>query len=107
MQTSHVKTINFRQRSSNMWFDDECRNSKIRVRSLERKYRSSNDVIDRIVWINSLKALHKLYNSKKASITVDLINSNMNNPRALWQTLNSTLGLSQKQQDFHHTAHHG
>ena len=97
-----ARTITVRERISNAWFDNECRLSKANVRALEKRYRSSNNSADHKLWIDSLKELHKLYNKKKALNTIDAINADKDNPRGLWRTLNSTLGLNKSRQISSH-----
>ena len=49
-----MKTMLVRDRPSNLWFDDECRDAKIRVRALERLFQASDDLLDRAVWTGGL-----------------------------------------------------
>lgn len=100
-----VKSMVARERNSNNeWFDEECRTAKICVRALERKFQSSQNRLDRDVWTTSLRSLHSLFNSKKASFTVRLVEAESGDPARLWRTLNSTLGLSSPDPDIPHTA---
>ena len=99
-----VKTILVRDRPSNLWFDDECRTEKIRVRALEQKFQASDDPLDRAAWISGLRSLHSLFNSKKAAATVQLITAESGDPKRLWRALDATLGLSQPDPDIPHTA---
>jgi hypothetical protein len=101
---AQTKTVTFRERPSNLWFDNECRVAKVKVRALERRYQSSNDVTDRELWVSELHALLKLYYGKKSSMTVELIDADKDCPKRLWRTLNSTLGLSECRQEFVHSA---
>ena len=41
------KSMLLRERQSKVWFDEECRAEKVRVRALERRFRSSDDPDDR------------------------------------------------------------
>ena len=41
-----VKCVQYRERPSNIWFDDECRNVKVKTRALEKRFRLTNDQTD-------------------------------------------------------------
>ena len=45
-----ARSILLRERQSNVWFDEECRAEKVRVRALERRFRSTDDPDDRATW---------------------------------------------------------
>ena len=103
IRVPHV-SVKIRVRPSNTWFDDECRTLKTVVRKSERIYRISQIQSDRDFWIDKLNLLRKLYRSKRAAATRDLIDNNKNCPRQLWHVLNSTLGLSQNKLEYLHNA---
>ena len=99
-----MKTMLVCDRPANLWFDDECREAKIRVRALERQFQESDDPTDRAVWTGGLRSLHSLFNSKKAAATVQMIAAESGDPKRLWRALDATLGLSQPSPDIPHTA---
>lgn len=73
------------------WFDDECRQMKRRVRVLERKYRKSHDVADRLAWVKKLQEQGHFYQEKERCYWSRRINSNAGNARRLWRDLNDLM----------------
>ena len=98
------RSSTFRERPSNIWFDADCRIKKASVRALERHYRLINDVSDRALWFDGLRAMHSFFNHKKSIVTMDKINKNKDNPRKLWRTLTATLGVVDSRPETKHTA---
>ena len=70
-----------RERPSNIWFDDECHDVKVKTRALER--RLTNDQTDRKLWSDNIREMHRLFHCKKASVTIDSITADKDNPRRL------------------------
>ena len=66
-----MKSISLRERPSNIWFDEECRKEKIRVRLLERRAQSTGDPVHRLAWVDGVKYMHKLFSAKKSALMVD------------------------------------
>jgi hypothetical protein len=96
--------MKYRERASNIWFDDACRKAKTNIRLLERRYRTSNDRHDRTCWTDSLEKLHDLYRSKKSSSILRVIEEHKNSPRLLWNTLSETLGTTEEKLKYQHSA---
>ena len=76
-----VRTINYRERASNVWFDDDYRNAKAHVRSLERRYRLTTARLDRSLWVEGLARLYALYHTKQNLVTSNTIEEHKDNPR--------------------------
>ena len=97
------RRIASRYRPLAVWFDRDCRQSRRRVRYLERRYRRTLLPADRLEWITRLRSLHSLYRQKEASYWEKLVSSNSNNPKRLWSAVSGLLGGSNRsmaQQSF-------
>ena len=68
-----ARSILLRERQSNVWFDEEYRAKKVRVRALERRFRSTDDPDDRATWTTNLRTLHTMFDAKRAAATMQLI----------------------------------
>ena len=44
--------------------------------------------------------MHRLFHCKKASVTIDSVTADKDNPRRLWRTLNHTLGMSDSPNEY-------
>ena len=53
-----VKSITRRQRVSEAWFDDECRQQKRYVRKLKRRFKRTHHDTDRAIWLAALRSMH-------------------------------------------------
>jgi hypothetical protein len=103
-ESAPLKKSTFRDRPSNVWFDDECRTVKSSVRSLERRFLLSGDPTDRLTWIDGVRSMHALFCHKKCCMTIDKIDAAKNNSRLLWRTLDTALGRTNCPTEFEHTA---
>src|SRR5208282_2383216 len=61
-----VRTISRRQRTSDVWFDEECRLRKRHVRKLERCYKRTGCDTDRATWVEALRSMHKFNDVKRS-----------------------------------------
>ena len=91
-----LRGIKIRVRPLAVWFDRECHQLRRRTRCLERRFRRSRDPADRLVWINQLRSLHRLYRQKEAAYWEDLVNRNSKNPKRLWSAISGLLGRSSR-----------
>ncbi|XP_078139509.1 uncharacterized protein LOC144539314 [Centroberyx gerrardi] len=69
------------------WFTDETRAQKQACRKLERKWRLSKLEVFRLAWSDSLLTYKRTLSAARASYYSDLINTNKNNPKFLFDTV--------------------
>lgn len=86
-----VRTLTLKKRTSSLWFDNDCRSSRKRVRWLERKYRMcmKRGLGCRNIhsaWKDSYRAYHKLCKQKQQQYWSTHIEENAD-PRKLWRVL--------------------
>ena len=55
------------------WFDGECRSLRRRCRRLERRYRKSNELADRLEWITALHEKHTVLDDKESKYWINKI----------------------------------
>ena len=88
--------VTTRQCASTPWFDAECRQMKRRVRMLERRYRRSGDLVDRLAWITEVRKKHAFFKNKEDEYWESTITANSKNPKKLWRSVSTILGGSSK-----------
>lgn len=72
-----------RHRSA-LWFDDDCRSAKARLRKLEKRYRRLHTPESMAEWRSQSKIVRSLYQSKFSSYWTDAFNECKGDRRALW-----------------------
>jgi len=98
------RTLLLRDRPSDGWFDEECRALKRHCRMLERRLPGSGNPLDRAEWVDKVRAMHKIFNMKKAAFISSMIETEGGDPKRLWRILNATMGLSEPELEIPHTA---
>jgi len=78
------------RRKTDLWYDNDCRAAKRRVRKLERRYKRWKSDYARSVWLQSLRDLHKLVDRKRSDYWRSKIESETN-ARELWRAVDATL----------------
>jgi Reverse transcriptase (RNA-dependent DNA polymerase) len=73
------------------WFDDACRTSRIKVRSLERVARRTDLLSDWAVWLQEFRVHRTLLEHKKNSFWKEKILSHQGDTKQLWKTLSAML----------------
>ena len=96
--------VTFHERRSNEWFDDACKDAKTRVRYLERQFQRTKSSIDRTIWEDSLKAMHALFNSKRADATMKSIADAQGHSSEMWRDLDRVLGKTTSVNEYVHAA---
>ena len=86
------RVARLRDRPLTPWFDSECAALKRRSRKLERRYRRTQDPIDRTSWINHVRTSHDLYRQKQNLYWKMKIDDSRGSPGRLWRTLSGVLG---------------
>ena len=74
------------------WFDAECRSARRECRRLERRYRKSRSVTDRLQWIDATRRRFDLHRRKKESYWQERLLGCGRSPSSLWRSLSSLLG---------------
>jgi len=64
----------------------------------------TNNTADRRIWTVEWRVLHKLFKRKRTVDTIAKIQSEKDNPKRLWRTLNPTVGLTEVVQELTHRA---
>ena len=64
------------------------------VRRLERRYRSSKDVSDRLAWITAQREKHYLFRTKENEFWERTVNEQKSDSKKLWRTVSTVLGKS-------------
>ena len=87
-----LRQVTVRQRSSANWYDDECRQSKRRLRRLERDARRDGRLLGgssagSVLWRDARRQYVKLLHQKQSAYWTGHIEDNRSNPRRLWQHL--------------------
>ena len=76
-----------------MWYDDESRQMRRSSRALERRYRQTGLEADRVAWILNEKERHRINRIKESSYWLTCVSAHMGQPRKLWKTFSSIMGL--------------
>jgi len=92
-----VKTVTYRQRPSDLWYNKHCRDTKKEARRLERRYKRTRSQLDRDKWIDALKHSHRVVDCTRSAYWKETIESSTNS-RQLWHSINSVLGRGKKSQ---------
>ena len=91
-----VKAVTVRNRPSDPWYHESCRNENRAAGRLQRQYNRSTTVEDRAtnrsLWLGQLRHYRCHLNTKCNSFWRNKINSNQSAPQKLWQTIDKVLG---------------
>ena len=88
-----ARTVTCRQRSSDPWFDDECRQAKRRVRQLERASRRTGaTAVSATEWTAERREYRALLRRKREALWTSKIDSERSSPRQLWRSVDTLLG---------------
>jgi len=92
------RTVRFIRRSSDPWFDDDCRAAKRCVRHLEREVRRA-DPADAAVATNAWRVRRREYKElrqqKRESFWKSKVDTERLNPQQLWKSINTSMGRGQ------------
>ena len=89
-----VKRVTLRRQKLALWMDDECRKLRRISRVMERRYRRSGLLEDRLAWVSQERSRHQVYRKKERDYWSMRTSEQAKQPRKLWQTLNTLLGAS-------------
>ena len=84
-------TIRSRGRPLSPWFDAECRAIRRNCRMLERRYRRTQLVEDRLVWVTAIRRKHADFKKKESRYWTDRIAMDRGKPSKLWQSISKLL----------------
>jgi len=84
-------TVNSRVVDMAEWFDNDCRDSRIKIRSLERTARRTDLLSDWSSWIKAFKAYRILLERKKDAYWSDKISSYNGDSKQLWNTVSQMI----------------
>jgi hypothetical protein len=93
-----ARTVTCRRRSSDPWFDQECRDAKRHTRTLERAAhhadgRDAAAVANAIgAWTAGRLAYRNLIRRKRETFWRDKVDSNRTLPRQLWRSIDALMG---------------
>ena len=91
-----TQTVRCRRRSSDPWFDDECRDAKQRCRTLERAARKSaataSDAVATAAWHAERRLYRELLCRKREEFWLHKVESERSSPRQLWRSVDALLG---------------
>ena len=79
------------------WFDAECRSIKRGARFPERRYRRTEEPLDRFAWIRTLRDKHAALKSKENKYWDNMVIYNSSHPKKLWRSVATILGELSKQ----------
>jgi len=86
-----VATVTCRQRSSDPWFDQECRLKKRAVQRLELISCSFRTPLSTSAWIKERRIYRSLHRNKRESFWMLKIDTKMSSPRQLWRLIDVLL----------------
>ena len=72
-----------------LWFDNDCRAAKRKVRMFERRYRRTHSAMDCMAWVRQLKRERDLLERKEELYWIGKIAWNAGKPKELWSLLNN------------------
>jgi hypothetical protein len=87
-----VSTVTCRRRSSDPWFDQECRLKKRQVRRLERVASSCRTPESTLEWTKERRAYRSLLRNKRESFWMLKVDAEKCSPRQLWRSIDVLLG---------------
>ena len=96
-----LRAFKIRSRSSDPWFDNECRQSKREARRCERVVRGLSGMDSACLtaalaqWKNTIQDYRLLLRKKRECFWYGKISDTSRDPRRLWRSVNSLLGRSQ------------
>ena len=90
-----ARTVTCRRRTSDPWFDDDCRAAKRSVRLFERRSRhaASNDATEAsAAWRQQRRVYRDLLKSKRQSFWQSKFVAESSSPRKLWRSIDELMG---------------
>lgn len=93
-----MRTVRFKRRPSDPWFDEECRLMKRDVRRLERQVRRADPVdvaAATASWYASRRAYRDLRRRKRETFWSAKIDAERSTPRQLWRSIDTLMGRGQ------------
>ena len=87
-----ARTVTVHRRSSDPWFDDECRTVKRSVRLVERLARRCPSVENRADWQSRRRNYRALLRTKHKAFLAQSSRGFLQCPRKLWSSFDSILG---------------
>jgi len=87
-----ARTVTIRRRSSDPWFDHECRETKRAVRRLERSSRSSGTPEATAAWHAKRCEYRALRRRTREQFWLSKIDAEKAKPRQLWRSVDAVLG---------------
>lgn len=99
-----VSTVTRRKRPSDLWCDEEYRQTRRHVRRLERHFNRSGNNDDRAIWRTNLRDLRQMRKRKQSAFWVGRIESERFQPRKLWQSVDTLLSRQKAALDTDITA---
>jgi len=87
-----ARTVTCRRRSSDPWFDEECRLAKRRVRQLERAACSTSaDSAATAEWTAERRTYRALLHRKQEAFWTSKVDSERASPRQLWRSIDALM----------------
>jgi len=90
-----MRTVRFKRRPSDPWFDDDCRMAKRSVRRFERAARRADpvDVVAAtITWTSHRRKYRNLLQKKRETFWKEKIDAEQSNSRQLWRSIDMLMG---------------
>lgn len=90
-----VRTVSVRRRSSDPWFDGECRTAKMMLRKAERRARRASPAevaASTAEWTKQRSAYRRLISRKREVFWSCKIERERASPRRLWQSIDALMG---------------
>lgn len=90
-----TKTVTCQRRSSDPWYDEECRDAKKALRMAERYARRAHPdaaAAAASTWNAQRRVYRQLLRRKRETFWSHKVNSERSSPRCLWQSLDTLLG---------------
>ena len=94
-QLAPARLVTCRQRPSDAWFDDECRQAKRRVRQLERAARRIGATAAAAEWTAERRTYRALLCRKREAFWTGKVDSERSSPRQLWHFIDVLMGRGQ------------
>ena len=95
-QFAPVKRLTMRRQRLALWMDGECHQLRRRSRMLDRCYRRTRLAADGQAWVDHERHRHQIYRKKERVYWSARICGQAKQPRQLWRSLNTLMGVSDK-----------
>ena len=90
-----VRTMRFRRRASDPWFDDDCRAAKRSVRLFERRARQATPIdatAVAVAWRDQRRVYRQLLRVKGEAVWLSLVAAERSLRRQLWRSVDELTG---------------